>query len=322
MRNNLIPLKARLERTLKVVRQFISNINVCKLPVDPYKIYEDFDWALFSCKEIEEFNGKNDPLLLKIRKDKADALTFRDRQTGTYITVYDENNLPERIRWTLAHEIGHIKLNHLTDFNETCMSRGGINSQQYKVLEREANIFAAEFLSPMALLVLLEATESNKIVSYCQISKVAADNREREIKSYWTLKLYSESTSFFKKQFKHYLSSITKIISIDQKQFKDVSIDMNKHSDIPVDKDYRFTMCPRCYKNNFSKKAKYCTMCGLYLFNSCTNTYHEEDSYCNHINNGDARYCEICGAPTALYKLGLLRPWEELNNFSLVKQTT
>ncbi|NLK51202.1 MAG: ImmA/IrrE family metallo-endopeptidase [Syntrophomonadaceae bacterium] len=28
----------------------------------------------------------------------------------------NKNKLPERIRWTLMHEIGHIVLGHLSDF--------------------------------------------------------------------------------------------------------------------------------------------------------------------------------------------------------------
>ncbi|SHF61135.1 protein of unknown function [Desulforamulus putei DSM 12395] len=333
MRTNLIPPKARLERTLRIVRQFIKDTGICMLPIDPFKIYKEFDWALFSCKEIEELKGKDDLLLLKIRKEKADAITFRDRQTGTYITVYEENNLPERIRWTLAHEIAHIKLDHLTDFNETCMSRGGISAQQYKVLEREANIFAAEFLSPMALLVLLEATQSDQIISYCQISKEAADHREREIRSYWGLKVYSQSTTFYKEQFRNFLNDINKVISFNSNYDKDGIIAMG----VPTDENNRFLTCPRCNKSDFSKVARYCTLCGLFLFNSCSNTYAVEDGYCNHVNDGNARYCEICGAPTVLFTLGILQSWEEIrksssrnedlnkkaeNIFHLVKGTT
>lgn len=337
-----IPPKARLDRTLKLARQFIKDHGICALPVDPFKIYEEFEWALFSCKEIEDLKGKNNLLLLKIRKEKADAITFRDQETNIYITVFDENKIPERIRWTLAHEIAHIILCHLTDFNETCMNRGGLSVQQYRVLEREANIFSAELLSPMALLILLEATQSNQITSYCQISKDAADHREREIKSYWELTLYSKSIVFFENQFKDYLRSMNKVVSLEVKSSMIGLGNMDKHMYIPVDNNNRFTICPRCGNDEFSKIAKYCKLCGLYLFNACTNAYYEEDSYCNHVNNGDARYCEVCGAPTVLYKLGLLKSWEELikdstksplvqnqelnpkakNTFCLVKGTT
>ena len=58
---------------------------------------------------------------------------------GRFIILYDrdmENSFPQRMRFTLAHEIGHVYLGHDCD---------GVIEQQ------EANLFASELLAPSAI---------------------------------------------------------------------------------------------------------------------------------------------------------------------------
>lgn len=59
----------------------------------------------------------------------------------TFLILYNEKHSPERINWTLAHEVGHIYLGHQTD--------GAIE-------EVEAHFFAAQLLMPEVVLRLLE----------------------------------------------------------------------------------------------------------------------------------------------------------------------
>ncbi|MDH7578511.1 MAG: hypothetical protein QHH75_12025, partial [Bacillota bacterium] len=123
-RKSSIPKCPRHTRTIRKARDFIKETGVCWLPVNPFDIYKRYGWLIYSCSEAEKICKKPDPF--RILENGIDARTFRERETGLYITIYNEfREVPERITWTLAHEIGHIVLGHLTDFELTLLNRGG-----------------------------------------------------------------------------------------------------------------------------------------------------------------------------------------------------
>ena len=142
----MIPRTPRRWRAIRVARHFMQRSRTSSLPVDPFKYYDMFGWGRFSLSESEKLYGKNDPL--KLRDNKCDAVTLWNG--SNYITIYDESKPPERIRWTLAHEIGHIVLGHF-EFENTSFFEG-ITSEEYKTLETEANYFAKELLAPIWVL--------------------------------------------------------------------------------------------------------------------------------------------------------------------------
>ena len=76
---------------------------------------------------------------------------------------------------------------------------------------------------------------------------------------------------------------------------------------IQMDESMRLVVCPRCENEQFSKQAKYCRICGLPLYNYCT------DERCEVENPENARFCETCGAPTIFNTLNILRPYNEVN---------
>ncbi len=73
-------------------------------------------------------------------------------------TVYDESQSPQRTRFTLAHELGHI---HIPWHTGTIVSHPEGDYQRgpdlWRTIEREADQFAGEFLVPTAWLVDLLA---------------------------------------------------------------------------------------------------------------------------------------------------------------------
>lgn len=88
---------------------------------------------------------------------------------------------------------------------------------------------------------------------------------------------------------------------------------------VKMDEDMRVVECPRCGNEVFSDRAKYCKICGLQVYNYCEGETEYDyngnviDVHC-HKNNGDARFCEICGQPTVFFKEELLRPWQVVKN--------
>lgn len=294
-----IPSKPRIDRSLRIVRDLIAETQINWLPVDPFEVYRHYDWALYSCTAAEEIYGKKDPF--NIKKQRVDAKTFRVRETGEYITIYDEQYLEGRIRWTLAHEIGHIRLGHLVDFEETCLCRGGLTEAKYKVLEREANVFAAELLAPMAILRFLKLTTASEIADFCKTSKEAARYRERDFQLYGNKAIYLEADEFFRRQFNHFIT-----LSTVEPGGAKVTSPYIKMRD-----DRRFEICPRCGNTEIAIYANFCKICGLYLYNICGEPpvfSHDNELGC--INAEDARFCEYCGKETLLSRLGILKPWD------------
>jgi ribosomal protein L40E len=274
-----------------------------------------FGWGLFGLSESEELYGQRDPL--KLRKNKCDAVTLWN---GTdYITIYDDSKSRQRIRWTLAHEIGHISLGHLQNFDSTSYFKGMTNSE-YKVLETEANYFAKELLAPIWVLNEIGIINSEEISKYCAISEPAAVIRETEIKEYLQSKVHQEAKAFYGHQFRDFLEHVVICSSFDipipkllMPQYVPLKFTRRRFYSVDTDASLRFVVCPQCGNSDFSEHAKYCKICGLYLYNECSNQREKRIRDCGARNPGDARYCEHCGRPTYLYRKGLLRRWNEEN---------
>lgn len=80
-------------------------------------------------------------------------------------------------------------------------------------------------------------------------------------------------------------------------------------NEIETDENKKVKKCPRC-ENEEILDGTYCKICGLELYNRCTN--YEKDSYgkiingCTEICDTNARYCHKCGSKTNFYKLDIL----------------
>ncbi|MGE5572992.1 MAG: ImmA/IrrE family metallo-endopeptidase [Bacteroidota bacterium] len=310
-----MPDKPRLERTLRAARRFIRDATIQWLPVRPTELYSRHGWLLSSCRLAEKVYRRHDPL--GIRANGVDAKTYR-RYDGIYVTVYNERRRPERTRWTLAHEIGHIVLGHLSDFEETAIYRG-LTDNQYKVLEREADTFAAELLSPMAILKALDAVAASDIMQVCRLSREAAENRARDLEWHGHERIYCEADAILRYQFRDYLTQVSICMTKSAlrvpslaREHPEVKPLEKKHPFVPTDENGRYLECPMCGNAVFSHDAKYCRMCGMYLYNVCTPSWPSKEQYCGRMNPGDARFCEHCGSPTLLTHMGLLMSWEEV----------
>ncbi|NCB27880.1 MAG: ImmA/IrrE family metallo-endopeptidase, partial [Bacteroidia bacterium] len=77
-----------------------------------------------------------------------DGAAVMDERCGKYIVYYNEKKKKQRIRFTIAHEIGHIFLGHHEEYGKPILERGGVGQELYKRLENEANCFARNLLCP------------------------------------------------------------------------------------------------------------------------------------------------------------------------------
>ncbi|MDR2939183.1 MAG: ImmA/IrrE family metallo-endopeptidase [Clostridiales bacterium] len=129
-------------------QRFLLNCKV-EFPIDIHDIImNQSNILLMASSEYEcwcdAFNKKQ---VLKI----GDGKCFYYSKADKYIIVYNDNNNFLRIRFTLAHELGHIALQHLNN-NMAELSKGGLPDYLYYKMEGEANTFAGNLLAPPILI--------------------------------------------------------------------------------------------------------------------------------------------------------------------------
>lgn len=82
-----------------------------------------------------------------------DGALWYNADDNDYIIFYNAKiDSKERIRFTLAHELGHYILRHNEESNETIVSRYLLPEGKYRIYEREANYFAKRFLAPVPVI--------------------------------------------------------------------------------------------------------------------------------------------------------------------------
>ena len=105
-----------------------------------------------------------------------------------YFIYYDDRVRNEgRIRWSICHELGHIFIEHFTDFDLRTSNFVNITDKQYGVLELEAHWYASEVLAPGPVMFFLRKKLTSEHISLlCDISSEAAWRK----KCYIELKKY------------------------------------------------------------------------------------------------------------------------------------
>lgn len=109
---------------------------------------------------------------------RIDAMFFRDNGgKSVIIFVNDVNRSPKRVRFSLAHEIGHAYLKHAPlSFSSEAHAATSNNVQ-----EVQANKFAAELLMPKKQLVRYGFLSPEQISELCNVSIGAATIRAQKM---------------------------------------------------------------------------------------------------------------------------------------------
>ena len=182
-REKKIPDKPRFDYVTQTAYKFLLECGYTRFPISPYDVLDELkdDVVCLPWSKARKVLKSEDPFHL--RQLQAEGRTIRMRETGIYYIVYDDVtvNSPDRISWTIMHEIGHIILGHLVEFSETALSRGGMTSKQYGVLEVEAHYFAAEFLMPTAILKYYTGITVDEIALLFGVSDKAAEKKYKRV---------------------------------------------------------------------------------------------------------------------------------------------
>lgn len=136
--------------------QCLIDYNICSLPVKVSRIANQTDIVLL----------KNSAVNLLSENESGTTLMQNDK---LYIIYADEQS-PQRCRFTIAHELGHIFLGHL--FKEN-----GNGFATTDDAEHSANVFARDLLAPACVLHEIQVINAAAIANLCDISLEAASYR-------------------------------------------------------------------------------------------------------------------------------------------------
>jgi len=133
-----------------------------------------------------------------------DGMTFY--AWGKPVILFDERKSPQRARFTISHELGHIILGHVKPGKFTVANREP--SPKNAPQEQAANQFAARLLAPACILWALGIHTPEEIMELCRISRPAAEfradrlkelyHRNRFLTSSLERKVYSQFQPFIK----------------------------------------------------------------------------------------------------------------------------
>ena len=328
-RKKRIPDKPRFNYVTQTAYRFLLECGYTRFPISPYDVLDELSEYVVCLpwSKAKKVMRSEDPFHL--RQLQAEGRTLRMRGNGIYYIVYDDVAVssPDRIAWTIMHEIGHIILGHLVEFSETVLNRGGMTSKQYGVLEVEAHYFAAEFLMPTAILKYFPGITVAEIALLFGVSEEAAEKKYKRVFE----SDYLPAGEYDKQVIRNFYKFL--ITESDDAIYRSIYRTWGipwKTKYVPVCRK-----CPNCYSYIDDSKARYCPYCGSIIersemfnnmfermrsrseFTKIPGTKHYSYPYrdiltvnglqytkltvcpicLNHEFSNNATYCRICGTP-------------------------
>lgn len=251
-----------------------------------------------------------------------DGICFYKHSTEQYLIYYNETMPKKHIRFTIAHELGHVMLDHHARFGVPILKRSSLGDRQYQQLENEASCFARNLLcpAPLASHVLdILGSYNGTLADAFLITNAAADTR---------CALLSNDYSYLHKLPKSYEESLSRInvqyaptcdecktevpigssycIACGHKVKKKMGFPkLMLPESIPTNKEGRLKYCGQCGNNDISEDAFYCKICGAPLRNYCFNHNTGFGDLHSHLNLPTADYCGTCGSLTLFNVLSI-----------------
>lgn len=166
------------------VLQLYKTLPIIKFPIDPRMFFKQIqNCKIMTYHTLAKIN-QCDIKEIIILCESDSGCTHYDVAKNRYLVLYnnstENNNVVGRIRWTLAHELGHVLLNHLPYIAEPHIAENNFNNLSNPELEAEADHFAALLLCPMPLYELLNINSASDIQNVFGLSYEASEVRWRD----------------------------------------------------------------------------------------------------------------------------------------------
>ena len=147
--------------------EVLIDVGIFELPVNLSIIAKHYNIQILSYNDSQiEYSDIEDGFSVKIN--------------GRYIIYYNSKKPVARIRFTIAHELGHCLLNHIRD-NEITFRRNSETDSNIDIKEIQANVFARDILMPAAVLHRLNIASASDIAKICNVSMTSAEIRYKRL---------------------------------------------------------------------------------------------------------------------------------------------
>ena len=146
--------------------QTLINIGANELPIKLSAIAKHYGIQILTYNDIgqEPFNEDG----------------YSTKFEGKLIIFYNELKPKHRIRFTIAHELGHCILGHVKEGEIT--PRLNSETDKYKDLkEIQANVFARDLLMPATVLHSINISSPEQISKICNVSLQSAEIRFKRL---------------------------------------------------------------------------------------------------------------------------------------------
>lgn len=132
-------------RPVVLAQKVLLEAGITSFPVSLRQILRHYQFRMTPYADVSAGNDMS--LEECFEKFGSDGATIA--KNGSYLIAYNKDVTPrERIRFTVAHELGHIFLHHLEELGVPILQRINVNKLLYEVMEDEANCFARNLLCP------------------------------------------------------------------------------------------------------------------------------------------------------------------------------
>lgn len=288
-----------------IAYSFLNQYTNGKLPIDLLHIISQLDnLHLMKYSTLAKENNMDINEVYQLLNSEDGALWYKS-DTQTYILLYNDTiDNKERIRFTIAHELGHYVLKHNETTDKTILSRYSLSENEYKTFETEANFFAKHLLVPFPILgnyvMFFHSMNDQFIQNVFQVSFSVANYVIKNLKSMQTFGLVKEGHEVEKK-FSRYItiSKSTRICrtccsKIDRNsrychicstqqpkgtttleaylENREKEKERMRYRKYNLDLDGYPTICPNC-ENEELDTGNYCNVCGIYTRNICLGNY-------------------------------------------------
>ena len=137
-----MPFAPRLDRAVRYACAVCADLQVRRLPVDPFLLAQGAGITLVPLSAVLENPGWFPPdLPSRMRMNTILTLTY-----PTFCIVFrDDCAQTDRLRFMLCHELAHLFMNHYRDFPDLLLP----GRMHDSALEEEADAFARNLLAPV-----------------------------------------------------------------------------------------------------------------------------------------------------------------------------
>lgn len=180
----------------KHVRELLRTLGIKTFPVDVFDVAAKLGYRCTAATELSS-SASN------VGRDFAESFLAMDidaicaRQLGNLI-IYNPYKPPGRVRFSVAHEIGHLYEGHIPE------GTPDVDSWVFNAQERQANAFAAELIRPTAIFQMFPEHTPQTFSDWFDITPTCAEVGIACAKQCGT---NTEAQAFYTDQFSDFFST-------------------------------------------------------------------------------------------------------------------